>query len=104
MRPDQIEQLKILSDKLFEVVIVECDPDNWIGTGKLPRDLTKAERGDAVWCRRQAAASLTLYVQLERLTTSGEPLGPGNGEDMEDLIQEAEREAAELMRRHKLRN
>jgi len=70
MTPNQNDRLRPLFDKLFEVVAVECNPDNWSGAGRAPKDLTPQERGDATWCRKQATASLTLLSRMQWLIDS----------------------------------
>ncbi|HEY5850408.1 MAG TPA: hypothetical protein VIT62_06540 [Lysobacter sp.] len=107
MRPDQIERLHELSQKLFDVVVVEVDPANWSGEGKVPKAMTKDERGDSVWCRKQAAASLALLTRVQALTHSlstGQPVEPtqpedGFGEGLDEEIGRAEREASKLLER-----
>lgn len=97
MTPDQRERLKVVSDLLFEVMIYDIDPDNWTGNGKPSRDLNKAERGDALWCRKIAGASLTIYSNVQRLLN--DPLAPASDEpDFDKLIEDAERKAADALR------
>jgi len=60
MRDDQFTQLEALQEKLAETVMVEADPENWSGGDKLPMDMTKEERGDRYWCKKNAAATFTL--------------------------------------------
>lgn len=102
MTPEQVVKLQALSEKLFEVVVVEVDPASWSGDGKRPRDMTKDERGDAVWCRRQAAASLALLTQVQRLTHSletGMPIEPSTDiEDLDQAIALAEKDAGKLIK------
>lgn len=103
MTPEQLVKLQVLSEKLFDVVVVEVDPASWSGDGKRPRDMTKDERGDAVWCRRQAAASLALLTQVQRLTHSldtGIPVEPTPDDcDLDQEVSAAMREASKLMDR-----
>lgn len=98
MRPDQIERLKEVRARLFDVVMVEIDPTNWSGQGKVPKDMTKEERGDDVWCRKQAAASLLLLTQIDRLT-SGRPIEHEADDelDVDQRIAKAEKEADKLL-------
>lgn len=94
MTPDQDDRLRPLFDKLFEVVALECNPDNWSGAGRAPKDLTPQERGDATWCRKQALASLTLLTKLQWLihNPTGEEVP-----DEETLIANAEAEAKKML-------
>lgn len=98
MRTDQLDQLKVLKERLIDVVIVEADPDNWPGQGKLPRALTKEERGDGVWCRRLAAATLALVTQIDRLVVGPEQ-PPPEFDDLDETIRRAEEEATQALRR-----
>lgn len=54
MREDQKMRLHELAERLADVFISEADPDNWSGSGKLPNEMTKQERGDRHWDRKGA--------------------------------------------------
>lgn len=54
MRPDQLQRLQELSEELADVFIHEADPENWSGSGIIPRDMTKEERGNRAWDKRGA--------------------------------------------------
>ncbi|TXI89642.1 MAG: hypothetical protein E6Q40_02015 [Cupriavidus sp.] len=54
MREDQKLRLQDLAERLADVFISEADPDNWSGSGKLPNEMTKQERGDRHWDRKGA--------------------------------------------------
>jgi hypothetical protein len=106
MRPDQLERLNALSEKVFDVVIFEANPTNWSGSGVVPKDMTKEQRGDAVWCRKQAAASLALLNGLHRLIDGQYSVGKPDAADVPDSEDEAdldrevasaERHASELL-------
>lgn len=99
MRPDQIDKLKEIRAKLFDVVMLETDPANWSGKGKAPKDMTKEERGDDVWCRKQAAASLLLLVQVDRLARGDVDHQPEDDLDEDERIAQAEQEAEKLLER-----
>lgn len=117
------EALAALQTKLERVYLQEADPDAWPGAGKAPADRTKAERGDRVWCKTDAAKTLTLIAngiviqirQLDlarrRLLMDGadDPLPPethGEATPSEADLQralddEAERLASEMIARLK---
>lgn len=104
MTPEQMTRLQELAGKLFEVVTVEVDPSNWTGNGAAPKDLTPAQRGDAVWCRKQAAASLALLMRVESLSANirtgvpVEPQAPSDDDgDLDAEIRAAEAAAGRLM-------
>jgi hypothetical protein len=67
MTPNQIDKLTTLHDKLLEVALSDADPDNWVGSGKKPNELTRDERGDAKWCRSLAVQTVALTMQVRRL-------------------------------------
>lgn len=100
MRPDQIERLKDLQERLCEVVLVDADPINWTGNGRPPMDLDRDERGDAYWCRKMAVSSLAVFSRVSEvvaMTQADRPPGE-NGEDhLDQHIARAEKEAARLL-------
>ena len=67
MHNDYKTRLTALSDKLTDVVLDEADPDTWPGADKPLDKHTKQERGDRYWCKKNAAASLTLLVKVHSL-------------------------------------
>lgn len=102
MRPDQIERLKALSEGLADVVISEADPAMWPGAGKDAADLTKDERGNRYWSKKNAAATMTLLVKVMSIAghVQGGTLPSGTTEeDLEDIQAKAEREATALLER-----
>ena len=111
MRADQYARLQALADKLIDVALDESDPETWSGHGKRMSDLTRDERGDRYWCKRNAAATMALTMKVYSLTghieRNGGTLPPDAPPDPEaDLrdeleaeISAAEREAAALIER-----
>lgn len=109
MRMDQLQRLQALSEGMAEVVISEMDTGNWPGAGKPLAEITKEERGDRYWCKKNAAASLTLLVKLLSVTgmvaraNSGmlTPEAPGDDEqpDLDRQIADAERKAEAMLKR-----
>lgn len=102
MRADQLERFKALSEGLADVVLDEANPDNWPGTGKTLADLTRDERGDRHWCKKNAAASMTLLVKVMSITghAQGGTLPKDTTEEDLDKVQaQAEREAVALLER-----
>lgn len=106
MHQDYKTRLTALSDKLTDVVLEEADPDNWPGAGKKPSELTKDERGDRYWDKKNAAASLTLLIKVHSLigmqTRGGVPPEPGEIDEEFELgqrVNKAEREAAAILKR-----
>lgn len=114
MRMDQLQRLQALSEGMAEVVISEMDTANWPGAGKPLAEITKEERGDRYWCKKNAAASLTLLMKLLSVTgmvaraNSGmmTPEAPAEGEqeDLDRTIAEAERKAEAMLKRAQQNN
>ncbi|EBD0348272.1 hypothetical protein GJL80_01645 [Salmonella enterica] len=107
MHADYKTRLAVLSDKLTDVVLEEADPYNWPGAGKKPSELTKDERGDRYWDKKNAAASLTLLIKVHSLigmqTRGGTPSDNPDTNDEEfelgQRVNNAEREAAAIIER-----
>lgn len=106
MRQDQYEKLQALSEKLTDVFLSEADPENWPGSGWNPAQLTKEQRGDRYWSKKNAVATLSIITKVAQLTTviqesSNAGTGSANVVDDEggldaDILQ-AEKEAAKLL-------
>ena len=100
MRPDQIQRLAELSEKLAEVVLEEADPAEWPGANMPLASLSQQERGDRYWCKKNAAATFALLERTSSLLTDAKDLRnnrPGEDDDMEKQIAAKEREAAKLL-------
>jgi hypothetical protein len=111
MRDDQYQRLQALTEKLMDVFLTEADPENWPGVGILPNAMDKETRGNRYWCKKDAAATLTLNMRAitmidairRRTPEAGAPLDAqapdvDNHEDSLDKeIDSVEKEAARLM-------
>jgi hypothetical protein len=111
VRADQYEKMKALAERLADAVIEEADPDNWSGKGKNPADLTREERGDRYWCKKNAAATLSVLMRVSNVTgvlertlfgtgTPADPEKPAGEEGETDLDREvnaAEKDARRLL-------
>lgn len=98
MRQDQIERLRTLAEKLADVVLEEADPDMWPGTGMPLADMTKDQRGDRFWCKKNAAATFALLQRTESVLNPTVPDGgPKPSADVEHDIAQAERMAAKAL-------
>jgi hypothetical protein len=101
MRPDQIERLRELQEKLADVVLEEADPDTWPGAGQQACDLSREDRGDRYWCKKNAAATFALLERTtSTLTEYHAPTGlePAAQEaDIDRQIAKREKEAAVLL-------
>ena len=102
MRDDQITRLQALSERLGEVVITEVDPHNWPGAEKPPAELTQQERGDRYWCKKNAAATMTLLLKVVNIAgmMNRQKPAPDAGHAVDELEGElaaAEREAQAII-------
>ncbi len=106
MTPEQYIRLQELSTKLTDVVLFDADPDNWIGKGVAPKDLTQQQRGDAYWCRKLAVSSISVLSRVAGLTDLiQKQSNAGNGAagvteeeaTLDAEINAAEKEAAKLL-------
>ena len=93
---EQITALEAAGRKLADVALEELDSSKW------PKPTTKEGRGDRVWMKKNALATLALLDQIQRTIRSQpfEPLppestNPGEPEtDVDRMIREAEERAA----------
>lgn len=104
MRPDQIERLNDLSERLADRFLLEADPSEWPGDGKSPADMEQKERGDAYWCKKNAMATggvlrYTLDLIDKHARPGGEPEDPSKEADLERKIKDAESRALEAANR-----
>lgn len=100
VRPDQLQRLQELQEKLAEVVLEEADPDEWPGAGKPLADLTQQERGDRYWSKKNAAATFALLERTTSTLSYNPPtaLAPEAQEaDIDKQIAKREREAGVLL-------
>lgn len=105
MRPDQLEKLRALSERLADVFIVEADPDNWSGGG-MPSEMTQQERGDRHWDRKGAMGTGgVLKYTLDLIASAGERRIDDDAEqaerdaDLDRRIREAEKRASAAVAR-----
>ena len=99
MRADQLARLESILEGLINVALNDADPDNWVGSGKVPREMTQQERGDARWCRSLALGSISLTMQVQRLMEC--QLGDLSGQALPTVDAQAaaeETEEAEIKR------
>ena len=100
MRPDQLQRLQELSEKLADVVLEEADPAEWPGANMPLASLSQQERGDRYWCKKNAAATFALLERTTSLLTDAKDLRnnrPEDDADMEKQIAAKEREASKLL-------
>lgn len=101
MRQDQFEKLQLLTEKLTDAFIREADPDAWPGAGISLANMDQATRGNAYWCKKNAAATLSVIVRTTNLIGIIQLRGAGGGgvpvaeQDAEESSLDADMKAAE---------
>lgn len=102
MKKSQIEKLKELQERLADVFLDEADPMNWPGAGVKQADMEQKARGDRVWIKKNAMGTVNLICRIATLLAPTPPAGGGTPDDEKEkrqLIDAAEKEAAELLKR-----
>src|SRR3546814_11479219 len=86
MREDQYTRLLDLEEKLTEQFLAEADPVNWSADGLTPKDMSKDQRGDRYWCKKNAVATIALTIRIGSLVGAiprpgavSPPAGAGEG-------------------------
>jgi len=67
MRQDQYERLQALTEKLTDAFLSEADPDVWPGHGVAIAAMDQQTRGDRYWCKKNAAATLSVIIRTNTL-------------------------------------
>lgn len=100
MRDDQIQQLEDLSSDLIDVALEECDPKTWPGAGKPIADMTKDERGDRYWSKKNGAATVMIAAKIRSLIDQRtRPDWAPNKQDADDLDKEIDSVTREAEKR-----
>lgn len=108
MRQDQYERLQALTEKLTDVFLDEADPEKWPGHGLAANTMEAQTRGDRYWCKKNAAATLTVIMKTTGLigviqqrsaagVGDGVPAGGDEPDGLDGEIRAAEKEAARLI-------
>lgn len=104
MREDQFNKIEALQEKLCDIILTEADPENWPGKDKLPMEMSKDERGDRYWCKKNASATFALLNKtlslafFRRGSGTPEPAETKSPEDeLDKEIAKAEKEAAKQL-------
>lgn len=100
MRDDQIQRLTELEEELIDVYLEEADPKAWPGAGMPIADMSREQRGDRVWSKRNAAASVMLAMETRKLIANDkQALGrdPHTEDEMDKKIKDAEKRAQKLL-------
>lgn len=109
MRQDQFERMQELSERLIDVAMDEADPDKWPGAGWAADQLTKDQRGDRYWSKKNAVATLSLIDRIHHIVNYVRSASAGGGADpaavteaeseLDAEINAAEKEATKLLDR-----
>ena len=68
MREDQYLELKQLGEQLIDVALDELNPNNWSGAGRKLSELSRDDRGDRYWSKKNAGQTLTIIIKMQSLT------------------------------------
>jgi len=96
MRPDQMQRLQALSERLADRFLADADPDTWTAADKVSRDMTTEERGDAYWCRKVAMSTggVLNFVLNVMNNADGRQSNEANDDALEQQVAAAEKRAA----------
>lgn len=108
MRQDQYEKLQALTEKLTDTFLDEANPDAWPGHGVEIAAMDQQTRGDRYWCKKNAAATLSVIVRttsligiIQQRSAGGQELPPSDGtpenDSLDAEINAAEKEANRLL-------
>ena len=107
MRQDQYEKLQALTEKLTDTFLTEANPDAWPGHGMAMAAMDQQTRGDRYWCKKNAAATLSVIIRTANLvgiiqqrgagTPPETPAGAQEEDSLDAEIQAAEKEATRLL-------
>lgn len=111
MRDDQYVRFKKLAEDLVEVVIGELNPETWSGAGQTLAEMSKEDRGDRYWAKKNANQTLTIVIKMQALAGMVERANRGSEEqplteegetaadDLDKRMKAAERQAASILKR-----
>lgn len=98
MNSKQLKKLQSLRNKLFEAMVFDTNPENWVAYAKPAKELSKQEKDEAAWCRRQAASSIALWEKIDKLIAQhAEPKSVISDEGMQLDLLAVEQEANTLL-------
>lgn len=110
MRQDQYEKLQALTEKLTDTFLEEADPGAWPGKGIEIAAMDQQTRGDRYWCKKNAAATLSVIIRttslvgiIQQRAAGGAEVPKEGGEDgaqndsLDAEIKAAEKEAERLI-------
>lgn len=97
MRKDQIHRLYDLSERIADVFIEEADPDTWNGAGQPLADMSKEERGDRLWDKKNAIQTGALLARVLDLREREPNRRELTERETEDELKKYEKQAREML-------
>ncbi|UYZ82828.1 hypothetical protein MTZ49_09405 [Entomomonas sp. E2T0] len=98
MNSKQLKKLQSLRNKLFEAMVFDTNPENWVAYTIPAKELSKQEKDEAAWCRRQAASSIALWEKIDKLIAQhSEPQSITTNENTQLDLLAVEQEANTLL-------
>lgn len=111
MRQDQFDDLQKLSEKLTDIFLEEANSANWPGAGIPDANMDAKTRGDRLWTKKNAIATMGMVQRIVTLTgvvrmnTAAGADGKDAGsvkeheeEDMDDEMAAATKEAKKMLK------
>lgn len=101
MKDTQLVELIELQSLSFEAVKVDCDPRNWNGHGKTPKEMSKEERGGRSFDLKNADKSMSIFARITNIINTHTKPTEGNQKDDEELqrdIDKVKDQAKELLK------
>jgi hypothetical protein len=103
MKKEQIERLQETENRLLDVFLEEANPDSWPGAGVPLAQLSKSERGDRYWHKKNCLATLTVVMRIEHLIEpnwmSDEQKRGQDDHELDEAVELAEKEADKLLKK-----
>jgi hypothetical protein len=103
MTDEQFAKLAQIQTRLMDVFVMEADPDNWPGAGKIDADMDRNERGDRKWAKQNASATLVLLMHSQRMIDERNAIKRGSqlieqpADEMEEDVAKFERQANKVI-------
>jgi len=91
MKDTQLAELVELQSLSFEAVKVDCDPRNWNGYGKTPKEMSKEERGGRSFDLKNADKSISIFARITNIINTHTKPTEGNQKDDEELQQDIDK-------------
>lgn len=97
MRPDQLERLLQVEERLADVFISEADPDQWPGGSAPCAKLTIPQRKERYLWKRAASETAMLLARTQTLMSEARSGTLPDDYDMERQVKLREKQATDLL-------